>query len=108
MITAGQSLAGVSPTQSGAASRRMVLVLVLVVAPLLAASGVPANAYFLPDSGIFCLFADDEGKLEQPLEVTFTASDGSASSSQTIRITVVRPDAAAQIALNQVAMLIFE
>ena len=75
----------------------------------LAAAGVPANAYFLPDSGIFCLFADDEAQLEQPLEVTFTASDGSASSSQTIRITVVRPDAAAQIALGQQAtMLVFD
>ena len=73
----------------------------------LAAAGVPANAYFLPDSGVFCVFADDEGQLEQPLEVTFTASDGSASSSQTVRITVVRPDEAARIALNQVAMLVF-
>ena len=74
----------------------------------LAATGVPDNAYFLPDSGIFCLFADDEGQLEQALEVTFTASDGSASSSQTVRITVVRPDAAARIALGQVQGLVFE
>src|SRR5512143_1996790 len=29
----------------------------------LAAAGVPDNAYFLPDSGIFCLFANDEGQL---------------------------------------------
>ncbi|HSP99710.1 MAG TPA: hypothetical protein VL049_21015 [Candidatus Dormibacteraeota bacterium] len=74
----------------------------------LAAAGVPDNAYFLPDSGIFCLIANDEAQLEQPLEVTFTASDGSASSSQIVRITVVQPDAAAQLALSQVAMLVFE
>ena len=74
----------------------------------LSAVGFPANAYFLPDSGIFCLFANDEGQLEQALEVTFIASDGSASSSQTVRITVVRPDAAAQIALGQREGLVFE
>src|SRR5262245_18501269 len=172
MITAGQSLAGVSPAQIGAARLRMVVVLVLVgasvlagcgdddssgtphtptesppptatappanlapvLAPIgdhtvvlgsdllipvtatdpegqpvtLAAAGVPANAYFLPDSGIYSLFADDEGQLEQPLEVTFTASDGSASSSQTIHITVVRPDAPAQIALGQQQVLAFD
>ena len=172
MLTAGKSLAGVSPAYIGAASRRFLLVLVLVgasvlagcgdddsddtartptalppptataqpenqppvLAPIgdhtvvlgsdlllpvtatdpegqpvtLAAAGVPENAYFLPDSGIFCLFASDAGQLEQPLEVTFTASDGSASSSQTVRITVVRPDAAAQIALGQLQGLVFE
>src|SRR5262245_16340617 len=74
----------------------------------LAADGVPANAYFLPDSGIFCLFASDEGQLEQPVEVTFTASDGSASSSETIRITVVRPDAGALIALGQLQAFEFD
>ena len=74
----------------------------------LSASGIRGNAYFLPDSGVFCLFADDETQLEQPLEVTFTASDGSASSSETVRITVVRPDAAGEVALAQAAMLVFD
>jgi hypothetical protein len=39
MITAGKSLAGVSPAHIGAASRRMLLVLVLVGASVLAGCG---------------------------------------------------------------------
>lgn len=74
----------------------------------LSAAGVPDNAYFLPDSGIFCLFADDAGQVGQPVDVTFTASDGTLSSSQTVRLTVVRPDAAALRALGQREALVFE
>jgi len=65
----------------------------------LSASGLPDNSYFLPDSGIFCLFADSEEQLAQPVRVTFTANDGSLTSSRTATIRVVRPDAAATIAL---------
>lgn len=65
----------------------------------LAASGLPENSYFLSASGIFCLFADLEEQVGQPIEVTFTASDGSRTSSETIRIDVVRPDADEMVAL---------
>jgi hypothetical protein len=65
----------------------------------LSASGLPTNSYFLPDSGIFCIFADSEAQLEQPIEVTFTASDGTSQSSRTVSITVVRPDDAEMLAL---------
>jgi hypothetical protein len=72
----------------------------------LSAAGVPSNAYFLPDSGIFCLLATDPE--QQPLDITFTASDGSTSTSETVRITVVPADASAQAALLQQAQLIFD
>jgi Thaumatin family len=65
----------------------------------LSASGLPENAYFLPHSGIFCLFGDREAQVGQPITVTFTASDGALASSQTITVTVVRPDASTTRAL---------
>ena len=67
----------------------------------LSASGLPENSYFLPKSGIFCLFADSEEQVGQPIQVTFTASDGSLTSSETITIHVVRPDATETVALQQ-------
>ncbi|MDX2167265.1 MAG: hypothetical protein SF182_09385 [Deltaproteobacteria bacterium] len=74
----------------------------------LSAVGVPDNAFFLPDSGIFCLFANDASQLEHPLEVTFTASDGTSSASQTVRITVVEPDEAQGRALTEKEQLVFQ
>jgi hypothetical protein len=66
----------------------------------LSASGLPANSYFLPDSGVFCFLADDETQVGQSFPVTFTASDGSLTSSQTVTIHVVRPTTADAIALS--------
>jgi len=66
----------------------------------LSASGLPEDSYFLPDSGVFCLFADDEELLEDSIQVTFTASDGFHTSSETVDIRVVRPDAAQTDALG--------
>src|SRR5215472_15518965 len=37
----------------------------------LMASGYPQNSYFLPASGIFCIFADDPSQLDTPLHITF-------------------------------------
>src|SRR6476469_5713717 len=34
----------------------------------LSASGLPENSYFLPKSGIFCLFADSEEQVGQPIQ----------------------------------------
>jgi len=57
----------------------------------LSAENLPANSYFLPDSGIFCLFGDEENQVGHPIEVTFKASDGFNVSSDDVTITVVRP-----------------
>ena len=59
-------------------------------------------------SGVFCFFADDESQIDQPVQVTFTASDGAHSDSETVTIRVVRPDAETQLALATAASLRFE
>lgn len=74
----------------------------------LAAENVPTNAYFLPTSGIFCLLADDPAQVGESIQVTFHASDGNATSSQTVTFTVVAPDAAAARALQQLQDFILE
>jgi hypothetical protein len=67
----------------------------------LSASGLPDNSYFLSDSGVFCLLADLEEQIDQPFQVTFTASDGAASSSETVTIVVVRGGLAAVAGLAE-------
>lgn len=67
----------------------------------LSASELPDNAYFLNTSGVFCLLADDPEQVGEVIPVTFTASDGSLSTSETIEVRVISPDAAAAIALGE-------
>jgi cell surface hyaluronidase len=55
----------------------------------LSTSTLPENSYFLPASGIFCFFDSTEAQLNNPIEVTFIASDGQASTTKTITIHVV-------------------
>ena len=66
----------------------------------LSIEGRPDNSFFLPASGVFCFFADLEGQIGHPLEITFIADDGSATSRETVTITVVHPDAGGHIALG--------
>jgi hypothetical protein len=66
----------------------------------LSASGLPENSYFLPDSGVFCFFANNAAQVGQPIQVTFTASDGSLTSSETITIHVAQPTSADAVALG--------
>jgi cell surface hyaluronidase len=56
----------------------------------ISASGLPEESYFLPVSGIFCFFASDAAQLDHPIHVTFTASDGELSTSETVTIRVVQ------------------
>jgi hypothetical protein len=74
----------------------------------LSATGVPANAYFLPDSGVFCLFARDAMQVGQPFDVIFTASDGTDSTTETVRFTVVEPDEITGRALTEKEQLVLD
>src|SRR4030095_4111099 len=74
----------------------------------LSAEGLPSNSYFLPASGLFCFFGNDESKIDQPIQVTFTASDGVATDTDTATIRVVRPDAEGLAELAQPSALQFE
>jgi hypothetical protein len=49
---------------------------------------LPADSYFLPDSGVFCVFGVDT-HLGEVFEVTFFASDGELTTSTSVSITVV-------------------
>ena len=51
--------------------------------------GLPEDSYFLPKSGVFCIFPSAASST--PIEITFRASDGEQSDEQTITIRVVEP-----------------